>query len=100
MNYKTLGLVLASAALLTPGLRAQSTEQPLDVARDKQIVADAAAAMGGRDRILAVKTLVAHIRGEKVERTIDTGVHLITRDTMDQPEMKALLTPDLSQWLK
>src|SRR6185436_10278458 len=49
MNHKTLGLVLASVALLAPALRAQSTEQ--------QIVADAAAAMGGRDRILAVKTL-------------------------------------------
>jgi len=50
MNHKTLGLVLVSAALLAPALRAQSTDQ--------QIVADAAAAMGGRDRILAVKTLV------------------------------------------
>ncbi|HEY3161533.1 MAG TPA: MBL fold metallo-hydrolase, partial [Vicinamibacterales bacterium] len=49
MNHKTLGLVLASAVLLAPALRAQSTEQ--------QIVADAASAMGGRDRILAVKTL-------------------------------------------
>jgi glyoxylase-like metal-dependent hydrolase (beta-lactamase superfamily II) len=50
MHYKTLGLVLASAVVLVPALRAQSTEQ--------QIVADAASAMGGRDRILAVKTLV------------------------------------------
>jgi ribose transport system substrate-binding protein len=49
---------------------------------------------------LAVKTMVTHLKGGKVERTIDTGVHLITRDTMDQPDMKALLTPDLSQWLK
>ena len=49
---------------------------------------------------LAVKTMVTHLKGGKVERTIDTGVHLITHDTMDQPEMKALLTPDLSQWLK
>src|SRR5258705_4181639 len=50
MNHKTLGLVLASAVVLVSALRAQSTEQ--------QIVGDAAAAMGGRDRILAVKTLV------------------------------------------
>ena len=49
---------------------------------------------------LAVKTMVTHLKGGQVERTIDTGVHLITRDSMDQPEMKALLTPDLSQWLK
>jgi ribose transport system substrate-binding protein len=49
---------------------------------------------------LGVKTMVAHIKGEKVERTIDTGVHLATHDNMDQPEMKSLLSPDLSQWLK
>ena len=49
MNHKTR-LYSAAAALLAPALRAQSTEQ--------QIIADAASAMGGRDRILAVKTLV------------------------------------------
>ncbi len=49
---------------------------------------------------LGVKTMVAHLKGEKVERTIDTGVHLATHDNMDQPEMKSLLSPDLSQWLK
>src|SRR4051812_23305215 len=50
MTNKALGFVLLSAVLLAPGLRAQSTEQ--------QIVADAAAALGGRDRVMAVKTLV------------------------------------------
>jgi ribose transport system substrate-binding protein len=49
---------------------------------------------------LAVKTMVTHLKGGKVERMIDTGVHLVTRDTMDQTEMKELLAPDLSQWLK
>ena len=49
---------------------------------------------------LGVKTLVAHIRGEKVERRIDTGVKLATPDSMDQPEMRELLQPDLSRWLK
>jgi ribose transport system substrate-binding protein len=48
---------------------------------------------------LSVKTLVQHLRKEKVEPRIDTGVHLATRDTMDQPEMKNLLSPDLSKWL-
>jgi ribose transport system substrate-binding protein len=48
---------------------------------------------------LGVKTMVSHIKGEKVERRIDTGVRLVTRDTMDQPEMKELLQPDLSKWL-
>lgn len=49
---------------------------------------------------LGVKTMVAHLRGERVERTIDTGVHLATPKNMDEPEMKELLSPDLSKWLK
>jgi ribose transport system substrate-binding protein len=49
---------------------------------------------------LGVKTLVAHIKGEKVDRRIDTGVRVVTRESMDQPEMKDLLSPDLSRWLK
>ena len=51
-------------------------------------------------RVPFASAMVTHLKGGKVERTIDTGVHLITHDTMDQTEMKALLTPDLSQWLK
>ena len=46
---------------------------------------------------MSVKTLVSHLKGEKVERRIDTGVRLITRDIMDQPEIQQLLKPDLSQ---
>ena len=49
---------------------------------------------------LAVKTLVSHIKGETVEKRIDTGVHLATRENMNQPAMKELLKPDLSKWLK
>jgi ribose transport system substrate-binding protein len=49
---------------------------------------------------LGVKTMVAHLRGEAVERRIDTGVHLATKPNMDEPAMKELLSPDLSQWLK
>jgi ribose transport system substrate-binding protein len=44
---------------------------------------------------LSVKTMVSHLKGEKVDKRIDTGVHLITRDVMDRPDMKALLEPDL-----
>jgi ribose transport system substrate-binding protein len=49
---------------------------------------------------LGVKTMVAHLRGEKVERAIDTGVQLATPENMDEPAMKELLQPDLSKWLK
>ena len=46
---------------------------------------------------LAIKTLVAHIKGQPVERRIDTGVQVVTPQNMEQPDMKALLHPDLSK---
>jgi ribose transport system substrate-binding protein len=49
---------------------------------------------------LGVKTLVARLRGEKVEARVDTGVTLVTRETMDQPAVRDLILPDLSKWLK
>ncbi len=45
---------------------------------------------------LGVKTIVAHLRGEPVEKVVDTGVVLATKENMDTPEIKALLAPDLS----
>lgn len=45
---------------------------------------------------LGVKTIVAYLHGETVEKVIDTGVVLATADNMDSPEIKALLSPDLS----
>lgn len=49
---------------------------------------------------LAVKTLASHVRKEKVERRIDTGVQLVTPDDMEKADIKELLQPDLSRWLK
>ena len=48
---------------------------------------------------LGVKTIVAHIHGEKVESRIDTGVTLVARDRMDDPAVQELLHPDLKRWL-
>jgi len=45
---------------------------------------------------LGVRTIVAHIKGEPVDKVVDTGVALATKDNMDTPEIKALLSPDLS----
>ena len=45
----------------------------------------------------AVKTMVAHLKGQPVEKWIDTGVHVATKENMDTPEMKALLEPDLKK---
>ena len=49
---------------------------------------------------LGVKTMVDHLKGRPVEKRIDTGAQLITRDRMHDPEVKELLHPDLSRWLK
>ncbi len=49
---------------------------------------------------LGVKTMVGYLKGEKVEKKVDTGVTLVTRETMDDPEVSQLLQPDLSKWLQ
>lgn len=49
---------------------------------------------------LGVKTLMQTLRGEKVEKRIDTGVRLVTRENMEQPEIKDLLNPPLEKYLK
>ncbi len=46
-----------------------------------------------------VRLMVEHLRGEKIERRIDTGVYLVTQENMDEPEVKSLLQPELSQYL-
>ena len=45
-------------------------------------------------------TLAGHLKGGAVDRRVDTGVTLVTRENMNQPEVRELLRPDLSQWLK
>ena len=49
---------------------------------------------------LGVKTMVSHLKGNAVEKRIDTGVRLVTRDHMNDPDAKELLQPDLARWLK
>jgi ribose transport system substrate-binding protein len=42
---------------------------------------------------LGVKTMVAAIKGEKVDLNTDTGEHLITLDNLNSPEIQTLLAP-------
>src|ERR1041385_8423406 len=49
---------------------------------------------------LAVTTAVKHLRGERVEKRIDTGVHLVTQENMYKPEIKDLLYPPIKKYLK
>lgn len=48
---------------------------------------------------LGVVTAVKHLRGEKVERRLDTGVELVTPENMNDPKIKELLYPPLSEYL-
>jgi ribose transport system substrate-binding protein len=48
---------------------------------------------------LATKTMVRHLRGNAVEKRIDTGAKVVTKDNLDTPEIKELVTPDLKKWL-
>ena len=45
---------------------------------------------------LGVSLMVKHLRGETVPKVVDTGVYLVTRDNMDEPEIRALISPDFS----
>jgi len=49
---------------------------------------------------LGVRTMVEHLEKKKVKKRVDTGVAVVTRENMDTPEMKELLSPDLDKWLK
>jgi ribose transport system substrate-binding protein len=40
---------------------------------------------------IGVQSAVAAIHGEKVEKKIDTGVAMVTKDSLNDPEVKALL---------
>jgi ribose transport system substrate-binding protein len=48
---------------------------------------------------LGVKTMVQHRRGERPGNRIDTGVTLVTRESMAEPRMKELLNPAFAEWL-
>jgi ribose transport system substrate-binding protein len=49
---------------------------------------------------LGVKTMVAHLRNQPVEKSIDTGVTLVTPETLDLPATKDLIAPPIAKYLK
>lgn len=42
---------------------------------------------------LGVKTLVAHLQGKPVEKEVDTGCAMVTKENLNTPEIVALITP-------
>jgi ribose transport system substrate-binding protein len=49
---------------------------------------------------LGVRSIVDHLQGKPVEKRIDTGVTMVTRDNLEAPEIQTLLHPPLDQYLK
>ena len=45
---------------------------------------------------MGVKTAILYLKGEPYEQRVDTGVILATPGNMNEPDIKKLLTPDLS----
>jgi ribose transport system substrate-binding protein len=85
------------AALRTAGLSGQKKFVGFDATADlvrslennevQALVAQNPYRMGHE----CVKTLVDHIRGQQVPQRVDTGVHLITKENMNAPEIQELL---------
>jgi ribose transport system substrate-binding protein len=48
---------------------------------------------------LGVKTILAHLQGQKVDKQIDTGSMVATPENMDEPKIKNLLEPNFKKWL-
>jgi ribose transport system substrate-binding protein len=48
---------------------------------------------------LGVVTAVKHLKGEAVEKRIDTGVVLVTPENMNEPQVRDLLYPPLKEFL-
>ena len=49
---------------------------------------------------LGVKTMVSHLKGEKVDKRLDTGSEVATPENMNDPKISNLLNPDYKKWLK
>ncbi len=49
---------------------------------------------------LAVKTMAAVLRGEKVPAVIDTGVGYVTKENFDDPALAEIVRPPLGKYLK
>jgi len=49
---------------------------------------------------LGVKTMVAKLKKKPFKARIDTGETLVTKANMEDPKVKAVLSPDLTEWLK
>src|SRR5262249_20045072 len=76
-----------------------ATQIFIDAMREKQlhgIVVQNPFNMG----YLGVRTIVEHLLGKPVEKRIDTGVTMVTKDNLDSADVQTLIHPPLDQYLK
>jgi len=48
---------------------------------------------------VAVKTMTEHLRGQPIEKRIDTGARVVTNANLNSQEVVDLIHPDLKKWL-
>jgi ribose transport system substrate-binding protein len=48
---------------------------------------------------LSVMAIVDHIEKKPVEKKVDTGVVMVTKENMETPEIKELLSPPIEKYL-
>jgi len=48
---------------------------------------------------LSVITSIQLLEGKPVKKMVDTGVSIVTKDNIDNPEMQQILFPDYQKWL-
>jgi len=49
---------------------------------------------------LGVKTMLAHLRNQPFEKKVDTGVTMVTPETMEKPEVQEIIHPPIDKYLK
>jgi len=47
---------------------------------------------------MGVKTIVEHLRGKTVDKKMDTGSTVATKENMNEPDVARLLRPDFQKW--
>jgi ribose transport system substrate-binding protein len=92
----TIGMLLAlqdiSRAGTLPHVGFDSSEMLVDALRAghlQGLVLQNPVRMG----YLGVMTLVEHLKGQPVEKRIDTGVMMVTQENLESPEVQQLLSP-------
>ena len=48
---------------------------------------------------LGVRTMANHLRGNPIDKYVDTGVYYVTLKNIDEPGIRELLYPDLKTWI-